>query len=168
MCIYWPRVSLPSPLTDLCWFSNLAPQVVFKSFFSPFLSFSFPKKLDQNFLLEKKATCCWQRVSEPLNVPSIFVHVKMVFDTVRFQDQVFDKRQAGEVFSSLESRYSFFLLIRLPGSLLENKVSLRAFARLLPAVPKSPLVSCPQGCYITCTFCREVSSESVFPSATGP
>lgn len=24
--------------------------------------YSFPKKLDQNFLLEKKATCCWQRV----------------------------------------------------------------------------------------------------------
>lgn len=24
--------------------------------------YSFPKKLDQNFLLEKKPTCCWQRV----------------------------------------------------------------------------------------------------------
>lgn len=152
-------MSSPFPPTYLTQQGSLA--VVFKSFdVFFFLSFSFPKKLDQNFLLEKKPTCCWQRVSEPLNVPSIFVHVKLMFDTVRFQDQASANRQAGEVFSSLESRGSF-----PPRSFAWVSPRKGGFAQSIFSAASCCLESheLPSRLLSPCTVHR----ESVFPSVTG-
>lgn len=57
-------LALPRPAYLLLPIWKMDSKLFSNSLFPFSSSFSFPKKIDQNFLLDKKQTCCRQRVSE--------------------------------------------------------------------------------------------------------